>query len=241
MARERVSSAVMRLAWVVVLCASVAGAADRVKAAREHKAELLTKLFAEKQLKYPPEELYLRAFKADKELEVWSGPKGQALTLVKRYPICAASGELGPKREQGDLQVPEGFYEIRSFNPASSYHLSMEVSYPNASDRVLGTKGKLGGDIYLHGNCASIGCIAIEDDPIEEVYLMTLDAKVQPVHFDIFPTRLDEEHLKGLEKQPLFDFWKQLAPGYALFETAHRRPLIKIDQKTGAYMVAPVR
>ncbi|MFT3842421.1 MAG: L,D-transpeptidase family protein [Myxococcaceae bacterium] len=229
----------MRTALLLCLVCSAAFAADRVSKARENKTETLKALFKEKQLPFPPEELYLRAFKQEKLLEVWSGPKGKPLTLVKAYPICAASGELGPKRKEGDLQVPEGFYEIKSFNPTSNFHLSMEVSYPNRSDRVLSDKEHPGGAIYVHGNCASIGCIAIQDDPIEEVYLMALDAEVRPVHIDIFPRRLDDDGLKAYEGDPSFDFWKQLAPGFAAFEKNHRPPSVKIDAKTGAYAVAP--
>ena len=227
----------MRTAFVLSLLCSAAFAKDRVATARQNQAEPLKQLFADAGLKYPPDELYLRAFKEEKQLEVWSGPRGKPLKLITQYPICAASGELGPKREEGDLQVPEGFYEIKSFNPTSSFHLSMEVSYPNASDRVLGTRGKLGGLIYLHGNCASIGCIAITDLPAEQVYLMATDAKVRRLPIHIFPRRLDEAGLKSLEASPHFEFWKQLQPGYALFEQTRRPPVAKVDAKTGAYKV----
>jgi murein L,D-transpeptidase YafK len=232
----------MRLPLLLVcLLPAAVGAADRVKQARENKIETLKALFKDKQLPFPPEELYLRAFKHEKVVEVWSGPKGKPLTLVRSFPICAASGELGPKRKEGDLQVPEGFYEIKSFNPTSNFHLSLEVNYPNRSDRVLSDKEHPGGEIYLHGNCASIGCIAIQDDPIEEVYLLAYDAKVRPVRLDIFPRRLDADGVKAAEGDPNLDFWKQLAPGYAAFEQNHRPPTFKIDGKTGAYIVTPGR
>ncbi len=228
----------MRTALVFVVLCSNAFAMDRVSKARQQQAEALKTMFADVGLKYPPEELYLRAFKEEKELEVWSGPRGKALKRVATYAICAASGELGPKREEGDLQVPEGFYEIKSFNPTSNFHLSMEVSYPNAADRVHGTKGKLGGLIYLHGNCASIGCIAITDGPVEQVYLMAKDARVRKLPIHIFPRRLNEGVLKTLEKSPHFEFWRQLEPAYQVFERTHRPPQVKIDAKTGIYSVA---
>jgi len=231
----------MRLLVLLGLLPALASGADRVSKARENKTESLKALFTEKKVPFPPDELYLRVFKQEKQLEVWSGPKGKPLTLVKTYPICAASGELGPKRKEGDLQVPEGFYEIKSFNPTSNFHLSMEVNYPNASDRVLSDKAHPGGEIYLHGNCASIGCVAIEDDPIEEVYLMALDAKRRPVHVDLFPRRLDDDGLKALDGDAHLDFWKQLAKGFAAFEASRRPPTVKIDPKTGAYMVLPAR
>ena len=228
----------MRPLLIFCLVSTLAWGKDRVAQARENQTEALKQLFTAAGLTYPADELYLRAFKQEKEVEVWSGPRGKPLTLIQKYPICAASGELGPKREEGDLQVPEGFYEIKSFNPTSNFHLSMEVSYPNPSDAVLGTKGKLGGLIYLHGNCVSIGCIAITDGPAEQVYLMALDAKVRKVPIHIFPRRLDEAGLKTLEGSPNLAFWKQLQPCYLAFEQTHRPPTVKIDLKTGAYSVS---
>lgn len=233
----RVGHFAVRLAVGFVLIASIACAKDRVSDARAAQKDTLKAMFADAGVAYPPDEVYLRAFKEEKELEVWASKKNQPMTLIQKYPICAASGELGPKRQEGDLQVPEGFYEIKSFNPTSSFHLSMEVSYPNASDQVLGTKGKLGGLIYLHGSCASIGCIAITDGPIEQVYLMATDAKVRRLPIHIFPRRLDEAGMKALEKGAHLEFWKQLQPGYAFFEAHRRPPTVKIDQKTGAYTV----
>ena len=233
-----VGLSVMRAALLLCLVSSLAEAKDRVSQARENQAEPLKKLFADAGLSYPPQELYLRVFKEERQLEVWSGPKGRALVLIERYPICAASGELGPKREEGDLQVPEGFYEVGRYNSTSSYHLSLEVTYPNASDRALGTKGKLGGLIYLHGDCVSIGCIAITDPPSEQVYLMALDAKVRRIPIHIFPKRLDEAGMKSLQGNANLDFWKQLQPGFFAFEQTRRPPSVKIDPKSGAYTVS---
>jgi murein L,D-transpeptidase YafK len=227
----------VRSLLVLCLVASSAFAKDRVAQARENQTDALKKLFADAGLTYPADELYLRAFKLEKQLEVWSGPRGKPLTLVQTYPICAASGELGPKREEGDLQVPEGFYELKSFNPTSNFHLSIEVSYPNASDAVLGTKGKLGGLIYLHGNCVSIGCIAITDGPAEQVYLMALDAKLRRLPIHIFPRRLDSEGIAALGDGPNLPFWKQLQPAYLSFEKTRRPPTVKVDLKSGAYVV----
>ena len=137
--------------------------------------------------------------------------------------------------------MPEGFYELQSFNPQSNFHLSLQVSYPNASDRVLSDKAKPGGAIYIHGNCASIGCIAIEDGPIEEVYLFALDAKVRRIPIHIFPQRLDAAGVKELEAGPHGAFWKELVPGYLLFEQTRRPPAAKVDAKTGSYAVSAGR
>lgn len=234
------------LTCLFLLWTFTAHAKDRVAAARQNQSKAIAALFAAAGVAYPPPELFLRAFKHERELEVWAGAKGQPLTKVKTYPFCAASGELGPKRQRGDLQVPEGFYTIDLFNPWSDYHLSIRVSYPNTSDRLLGGKDP-GGAIMVHGDCVSIGCIAIEDGPIEELYVMTLDAKAKmgrnvPIH--IFPRRLDAEGLAALEKHPgataeLLAFWKGLAPGWQAFEETRRPPQVSVDPKTGAYRVRP--
>jgi murein L,D-transpeptidase YafK len=237
--------------WCAVgLCAAAAHAEDRVKAARASKGAALDELFARAHVPYPPAELYLRIFKQERELELWAGPGAAALTLIKTYRICAVSGTLGPKREEGDGQIPEGFYEVSRFNPQSNFHLALGIDYPNASDRVLGHAGHLGGDIMIHGNCVTIGCVPLEDGPIEEVYLAALDARARgqkrlPVH--IFPARLDAEAgwpgllAKAGEKAPLVPFWRSLQPAYLAFERTHRVPDVTVDALTGAYRVRPGR
>ncbi|MDP2273005.1 MAG: L,D-transpeptidase family protein [Archangium sp.] len=228
----------MRLLLLLLpLVATTALAKDKVKEVRTRRAADVKALVERAGLSYPVDEVYLRAFKKERQLELWAGKKGQPMALVKTYPFCAASGELGPKRKEGDSQVPEGLYEVPSFNPYSSYHLSMEVSYPNASDRLRSDARRPGGNIYLHGSCASIGCIAIEDEPIEEVYLITVDAKRRPIRFDIFPARLDPAGLKSLDDPAQADFWNELAPAYAAFEQNHRPAAFTVSKKTGAYLL----
>lgn len=231
-----------------LLVALGAQAKDRVVAAREAKERVVAGHFAAAGVSWPPEELYVRAFKHERELEVWAGARGQRLRKVKTFPFCAASGDVGPKRREGDEQVPEGFYTLDQFNPKSSFHLSLRVSYPNASDRVRGER-PLGGAIYVHGACASIGCIAIEDGPIEELYLMVLEARAKmrrdvPIH--IFPRRLDAEGLAALERHPRATpervaFWRGLEPGWRLFEETRRPPRVSVEPGTGAYTVRPGR
>lgn len=221
---------------------------DRVAAARKARATTVAALFKNAGVAWPPEQLYVRAFKHERELEVWAGPKKGPLVKVKTYPFCAASGELGPKRQQGDLQVPEGFYVIDLFNPRSNYHLSMRVSYPNAADRFHTPKGvDPGGAIFVHGDCVSIGCIAIQDEPIEELYLMVLDTRARtkrdvPIH--IFPRRLDPKGMKALEAgrsstDPFIAFWRSLQPAYTLFEDSQQLPVTSVNTKTGEYVVKP--
>lgn len=233
---------------VVVLtllsCAHASGE-DRVAAARKNQNEKIKALFKDAKLEYPAKELYLRAFKEEGELELWAGPGGKKpLTKVTTFKVCSKSGTLGPKRQLGDLQVPEGFYKIDRFNPWSNFHLSLGVNYPNDSDRILGKKGKLGGDIFIHGSCVTIGCLPIEDDFIEQLYVIALDTKVAtrkdiPVH--IFPRRLDEKGCAAMkdENPDLVKFWQQLTPAFTQFEQTRRPPKVSVNPKTGAYIVAP--
>lgn len=123
---------------------------------------------------YPPERLILLGLKQEKQLEVWAETAGRVV-FIHSYPVLAASGRPGPKRREGDRQVPEGFYSIISLNPNSSYHLSMELNYPNAFDQQHADeeeRGHLGGDIFIHGKAASIGCLAMGDPAIEELFVM---------------------------------------------------------------------
>jgi murein L,D-transpeptidase YafK len=186
--------------------------------------------------------MYIRVFKWDKEVEVWLRPKAQKeFRLFKKYAICASSGELGPKRMQGDGQVPEGFYSIAVFNPYSSYHLSLGVSYPNASDRIIG-KGNLGGDIMIHGNCVTIGCMPLTDTYIKEVYVLAVEARNSgqqniPVH--IFPINMTESGMQELAARgnEHKSFWDNLKTGYDLFEKNKQLPKVTVD-KTGKYVFA---
>jgi len=122
---------------------------------------------------YPPAQVTLAYFKDVRELWLYAGPSHGKLALIHRYPVLAASGKAGPKLKEGDLQVPEGIYRIVLLNPRSQFHLSLRVNYPNDFDRRQAKKEgrtRLGGDIMIHGEAVSIGCIAIGNSAIEEVY-----------------------------------------------------------------------
>ena len=136
---------------------------------------------------FPPRTLTLLAFKEEQQLEIWSGRKKLA-----SYPILAASGDIGPKRREGDRQVPEGFYRLTVLNPNSAYHLSIRVDYPNAEDIAHRTaeRGQMGGDIYIHGNAVSIGCLAMGDDAIEEIFPLIATVGLRNCRILIAPTDL---------------------------------------------------
>ena len=140
---------------------------------------------------YPPAKLTLAAYKDERELEVWAA-RGNGWVLYRSYPVLAASGGPGPKLREGDRQVPEGVYRLTHLNPASSYHLSIRVDYPNAFDRARGAedgRASLGGDIYIHGRDVSIGCLAIGDDNIEELFTLVADVGLAESRIVIAPGR----------------------------------------------------
>jgi murein L,D-transpeptidase YafK len=211
----------------------------RVRTAAREKDKSLKQLFTQKGLAYPPHALLLRAFKKEGTLELWAenGTSG-AYLLVKSYSVCATSGTLGPKRRFGDEQVPEGFYELDWFNPQSNFYLSLHVSYPNKSDRILGSRMNPGGDIFLHGNCVTIGCLPITDDGIKEVYWLAVLAKSsgqKHLPIQIFPARLTDRELDRLAREhraepQVVEFWTNLKAGFDYFEAHHRLANVRIDR-----------
>lgn len=208
---------------------------ERVAGARKNCEQKLRTRCGELGISYPPRELYVRAFKLQQVLEVWgSGGKGP-LQLLATYAFTANSGGPGPKRREGDGQIPEGLYLVERMNPQSSYHLSLGINYPNASDLVRSDKKRPGFDIFIHGGDQSVGCIALGDAAIEEVYLLAHDTwkeHAAAVRVDIFPARFDDspEWLALQTAEPGHEeFWKELRPAYDAFETSRETPRFRVD------------
>jgi murein L,D-transpeptidase YafK len=181
--------------------------------------------------------VYIRVFKAEKILEVWvSNGRKKTFRKFGSYAICASSGQAGPKRSEGDGQVPEGFYDISVFNPYSNYYISLGLNYPNKSDRILSSAKSLGGAIMIHGNCVTIGCIPLTDDKIKEVYILAEQARsggqeVIPVH--LFPSRMTATNMQALSAETQADksiliFWKNLKTGYDFFEAGNILPDVSV-------------
>ncbi|MEP7255089.1 MAG: L,D-transpeptidase family protein [Ferruginibacter sp.] len=206
----------------------------------------LKKQFEEKKLAWPPQSLYIRSFKYDRQLEVWvRNDNDDQYKLFKTYKVCMQSGTTGPKRVEGDYQVPEGFYYINEFNPNSKYHLALGINYPNASDRILSDSLRPGGSIYIHGNCVSVGCIAISDAPIEELYMIASKVKASgqdfiPVH--VFPVKYSVK--KSIEylaestigNQAIQKFAIRLKEAFDYFEEKKQLPVILVN-KSGEYVI----
>lgn len=218
----------------------------RISDVLNRKEDSLKKQFEEKKLPWPAKYIYLRSFKYDSQLEVWvKYDQAEKFKLFKTYKVCALSGSLGPKRMQGDYQVPEGFYYINEFNPKSVYHLSLGLNYPNPSDKLLGDSLQPGGDIYIHGSCVTTGCIPITNQQIEELYILASHAKSEgqdfiPVH--IFPVQFKNAKSVGYLNKFLKDFpeytglAEEMKKAYQYFDKTKQLPVVLINKK-GGYVV----
>jgi murein L,D-transpeptidase YafK len=182
--------------------------------------------------------IFVRIFKIPGTLELWMN-KGRGFELFKSYRVCNYSGFPGPKVNEGDWQAPEGFYAVSAeqMNPKSSYHLAFDVGYPNEFDQA---KNRTGGLIMVHGNCKSVGCFAMTDGRIEEIYLLAHEALKQgqerfAVH--IFPFPLTPKNLKKFAVSPWIKFWQNLEPGFTAFEQSRQVPEVAVHN--GEYVVTP--
>lgn len=191
-------------------------------------------------LSFPPKELLIRAFKEEKELELWASDGGR-FQLLKIYPICMLPGKPGPKIRQGDKQVPEGIYIVDTLNPDSDFHLSFRINYPNQAD-LIRSKDEMdpGGDIYIHGDCISVGCLPMGDEAIEEIFWLI--AKHQSFHptnniqVHIFPRRMNDGSWVQ-EGGDWFDFWQQLKRIHDWFDDYGSPPLVNITED-GKYILS---
>lgn len=216
---------------------------DRVKTAFTEKEQTVKTMLQSKGIETSGYQIFLRAFKKERELEVWVKPKDeQQYRLLSIYAFCTSSGNLGPKRKEGDLQIPEGVYQINHFNPYSTFHLSIGINYPNASDKILSDKKQPGSSIYIHGDCVSIGCIPITDDKIKEVYVLAVEAKHEgqktiPVH--IFPSRLEKGVIDVLAVDEFAahkSFWANLQKVYEDFQISKKLKPVSVNSK-GEYQI----
>ena len=176
--------------------------------------------------------LFIRIFKEESLLEVWIR-SGAEYKHLKNYFICSYSGGLGPKLKEGDRQSPEGFYKVKKhqLNPNSKFHLSFNLGYPNKYDRAHKRTGSF---LMVHGNCVSIGCYAMTDEKIEEIYALVeaaLKKGQKQVQVHAFPFKMTDENMALYLQNEWYDFWINLKEGYDYFETEHLPPLVKVDNK----------
>jgi hypothetical protein len=149
--------------------------------------------FAQAGVDYPGSELILLGLKAERRLDVYALDADSVVSFIRSYPVMAASGTPGPKLREGDRQVPEGFYPVESFNPNSQFHLALRVGYPNSDDQrraLADGRTALGGDIMIHGGSASIGCLAMGDPAIEEIFVLAADVGREHIRIILAPQDL---------------------------------------------------
>src|SRR5579871_1394651 len=173
--------------------------------------------------------ILVRLFKQEAELEVWKQDRTGRFALLKTYPICRWSGDLGPKVREGDRQAPEGFYSISpsQMNPTSAYYLSFNTGYPNASDRSLGHTGS---ELMVHGDCSSRGCYAMTDEQIAEIYALGRESFFggqKSFQFQAYPFRMTPLNLARHRNSPHMAFWKMIKEGNDIFEVTRQEP--KVD------------
>lgn len=215
----------------------------RVKTAITDKEQGLVENLRKSGLTVDNVHILIVAYKAEKQLEIYAKKKSETnYKLISTYNVCASSGTLGPKRKSGDGQIPEGFYKIDRFNPSSNFYLSLGINYPNQSDRKKSNASNLGGDIFIHGSCVTIGCLPMTDDKIKEIYLYAIFARNNgqidiPVY--IFPFRMTDANFQVYKKQyaqnrDLIDFWTNLKKGYDKFTLGKKALKVSVDN-LGSY------
>ncbi|MGZ3479770.1 MAG: L,D-transpeptidase family protein [Myxococcaceae bacterium] len=216
----------------------------RVQSARARAGPRVTRTLEEAGVPRP-HALLLRVFKEERLLEVWAAvAPGGPFVHLGDHPVCASSGGPGPKARTGDGQVPEGLYRVERFNPWSNFHLSMRLDYPNAADRARNPGvpvGALGGEIFVHGACATIGCIPLGDEAIEEVYLAALDTRARggEVRVLILPARPAGARWATLRRGadgPVGALWDSLGAVSTGFDASHRLGAVAVAAD-GTYRV----
>ena len=188
----------------------------------------------------PNAPVLIRSYKKEAELEVWKLATDGRYVLIKTYPICRWSGQLGPKLRPGDRQTPEGFYSIapRQMNPNSHYYLSFDTGFPNAYDKAHGATGSA---LMVHGICSSAGCYAMTNRQIGEIYAIARDALAggqRAFQFQAFPFRMSAQHMAKYRLDRNIAFWRQLKEGADRFEASGEEPVVGVSG--GRYTFAPL-
>ena len=175
----------------------------------------------------------IRTYKKEAEFEIWKMKSNGEYALLKTYPMCRWSGQLGPKKREGDMQVPEGFYTIApgQMNPNSHYYLSFNVGYPNAYDRAY---GRSGGNVMVHGVCSSAGCFSMTDEQVADIYAIARESFAggqREIQLQSYPFHMTAENLAKFRLDPNIDFWKDLKNGSDHFEVAKAEPSVLVCGK----------
>ena len=188
----------------------------------------------------PGAPVFLRIFKLESELEIWMQKDGRYRKFAT-YPICLWSGRVGPKLREGDRQAPEGFYAVtkEELNPNSRWHRSFSLGFPNAFDRALGRTGSF---IMVHGGCQSVGCFAMTNNVVDEIWRLVtaaLDQGQPAFNVQVFPFRMTEKNLAARKGDKWSPFWADLKKGYDAFERTHLPPMVSVCE--GRYVISEAK
>lgn len=188
----------------------------------------------------PAAPLVLRSYKKEAEIEVWKQNREGRFVFIKSFPICRWSGQLGPKHMAGDRQTPEGFYSVgpKQMNPNSHYYLSFDTGFPNAYDRAHGWAGSA---VMVHGTCSSMGCFAMTDKAVGEIYAIARDALKggQPAfQLQAFPFHMSAANMALYRNDPSIAFWRELKEGSDRFEATGEAVAWHVGAD-GRYVFAP--
>ncbi|MGB0422704.1 MAG: L,D-transpeptidase family protein [Flavobacteriales bacterium] len=201
--------------------------------------ELFDHFLQEKELTRGQYIVFFRVFKKEELFEVWTKKQNEDFVLSVSFPFCKNSGVLGPKRKEGDFQIPEGIYSIDRYNPKSKFHLSLGINYPNSVDLIHADQNKPGGDIFIHGGCASIGCISITNESIDLVYRLAKNsASPYSIEAHFFPFKFNNIDFMNELKAQNPDtklLWNSLESIYTSFEK--NRQLPEVHMSEGEYLL----
>jgi len=221
----------------VAACAWIAGCddsyLDQSSARSQQPISSATLAEMEKLDTAPSSPTLIRTYKKEAELEVWKKKSNGDYALLKTYPMCRWSGQLGPKKREGDMQVPEGFYSIApgQMNPNSHYYLAFNVGYPNAYDRAY---GRTGGNVMVHGVCSSAGCFSMTDDQVADIYAIARESFAggqREIQLQSYPFHMTAENMAKFRLDPNIDFWKNLKDGSDHFEVTKDEPSVLVCGK----------
>jgi len=209
---------------------------DSITPGGRSQAPLSEKTLAEMEAKRMEKDspILARIFKEESEMEVWKKNRDGEYALLKTYPICRWSGDLGPKKKEGDRQAPEGFYTITpgQMNPASNYYLAFNTGFPNTYDRAWGYTGS---ELMVHGDCSSRGCYAMTDEQIQEIYALARESFFggqTAFQLQAFPFRMTSLNMAKHRNNPNFAFWKMLKEGYDHFDATKQEPKVAVCEKS---------
>ena len=221
----------------IAACAGIAGCddsyLDQGPGRSEQPISTATLAEMEKLDTTPSSPTLIRTYKKEAELEIWKMKSNGEYALLKTYPMCRWSGQLGPKKREGDMQVPEGFYPIApgQMNPQSHYYLAFNVGYPNAYDRAY---GRTGGNVMVHGVCSSAGCFSMTDEQVADIYAIARDSfrgGQREIQLQSYPFHMTAENMAKFRLDPNIDFWKNLKEGSDHFEVTKAEPSVLVCGK----------